>query len=137
MPLAFVLPDSPEGSSETGHPIPRWMLNVSVTLVLLSAAIYALIYFNGAGFENLFEGFGADLPMITRVVLTSYKWYGILVMVGVVPSFYMFKNRTCFIGNRNRLFARVVASFGLALFMLGVVTAAVYLPIFQMGAVVQ
>ncbi len=137
MPIAVILPESPQDGGESGHPIPRWMLIASVVLVLLSAAIYSVIYVQGSGFENLFKGFGADLPLLTRVVLASYKWYGVLALVGAVPSYYLFKNRFCYIGDRNSLFVPVIVSFSLAVFILVVVTMAMYLPVFQVGSVIQ
>lgn len=137
VPVAAGVTDSPEAGSATSNPIPGWMLSASVASVLLSAAIYAVVYVKGAGFEELFKGFGADLPAFTRVVLASYKWYGVLLLVGIVPTVALFRNRKSFTGNRNLLFAPVVVSFHLSLLMLSILVAAAYLPIFQLGSALQ
>jgi hypothetical protein len=132
-----ILPESLQESGETGGPIPRWMLATSVVSIIFSIAVYAVIYVQVPAFESLFRGFGGDLPLLTRIVFASYKWYGAFALVGGVPTYYLFRNRRCFVGDMNRLFVPVIGNIGLALFLLGAATAAMYLPVLPVSPVTQ
>jgi len=92
--------------------------------------------FSGSGFQELFRGFGAELPALTRFFLNSYQYYGVLILIGLVPCVSLLWSRNRPIAESNRLFKVVFASFGLSMFMLSVSVAAAYLPIFKLGAVV-
>lgn len=136
MPIAIVLPEEPDESESKDQPVKLWVLTLSVLLTSISAAIYVAIFFSGAGFQDLFRGFGADLPALTRFFLFSYQIYGVLILIGLVPCVSLLWKRNRSIAESNRLFRLVLASFGLSLFVLGVSVAAAYLPVFQLGAVV-
>lgn len=113
-----------------------WVPILSITLTGMSVAIYVGIYVSGQGFEELFRGFGADLPALTAVVLAYHKYFGVLALIGLVPCVLLLANRTLSVEDGHRLFALVLAGFGLSLAVLAVFTVAVYLPIFQLGSVV-
>jgi type II secretory pathway component PulF len=93
------------------------------------------IFITGLAFEDLFRGFGADLPWFTSTVLEVYKFNGLLLLVGLVPYAMLVKERKPTIKRRTRLTKLVVLGFGLALTSLAVFTTAMYLPVFQMGTV--
>lgn len=137
MLIAIILPEPPNDAETTPQPVKLWMLILSIVLTLLSAAIYVAIFTSGAGFRDLFRGFGAELPVLTRVFLVSYQYYGLLILVGLIPCGLLLWNRSRSVADSNRLFQLVYASFGLSLFLLGVAVTAAYLPVFQLGAVVQ
>ena len=137
MSIPVILPESLQENAETGGPIPRWMLATSVVSIIFSIAVYAVIYVQVSAFESLFRGFGGDLPLLTRIVFASYKWYGAFTLAGGVPTYYLFRNRRCFVGDMNRLFVPVIGNIGLALFLLGAATAAMYLPILHFSPVTQ
>ncbi len=136
MPIAIVLPEAPDDKKNTCQPVKAWMLILSVVLTLISAVIYVAIFFNGAGFQDLFRGFGTELPALTRFFLASYQYYGVLILIGLVPCSLLLWNRNRSVAESNRLFRLVFASFGLSLFLLSVSVAAAYLPIFELGSVV-
>ena len=137
MLIPVILPEGPEGNRGQGHPIPSWLLVTSVVSVILTTGIYIVIFFGGSGFEDLYQGFGAELPTLTRFVFASYRFYGVFVLIGLVPTVFLIKSRACFVGDRNRLFIPMVASFGLAMFILGVFVVAMYMPIFAMGSLIE
>jgi len=132
-----ILPESLQESGETVGPIPRWMLATSVVSIIFSIAVYAVIYVQVSAFESLFRGIVGDLPLLTRIAFASYKWYGAFALAGGVPTYYLFRNRRCFVGDMNRLFVPVIGNIGLALFLLGAATAAMYLPVLPVSPVTQ
>ena len=114
-----------------------WVPGLSITLTGISVAIYVAIHFSGQGFDDLFRGFGADLPALTAFVLAYYKYFGVLALIGLVPCVLLLWNRTLSIEDSHRLFALVLMSFGLSLAVLVLFAAAMYLPVFKLGSVVQ
>lgn len=137
MPLTTISPESASSSGDARQLVNPWVLVVSVVLTGISAAVYAAIYFSGQGFLDLFRGFGADLPFLTRVVLDSFKYYGVLIFIGLAPCIALLWDRERSVTDSNRLFTLVLVSFCLSFVVLGLCVAAAYLPIFKMGAVVQ
>ena len=136
MPIAIVLPEPPDESEDINQPVNLWMLILSVLLTSMCVAIYVAIYFSWAGFQDLVQGFGADLPALTRFFISSYQIYGVLILIGVIPCVLLLWNRNRPVAESNRLFRLVFASFGISLFVLSVSVTAAYLPVFKLGAVV-
>jgi hypothetical protein len=136
VPIAIILPEPPEGAENTCQPVKLWVLVLSVALTILSAIIYMAIFVSGQGFRDLFQGFGADLPALTHYFLIAYQYFGLLIMIGLIPCVLLLWNRNCPVVQSNRLFTIVVASFALSMFLLSVSVIAAYLPIFKLGAVV-
>ena len=134
MPLAIVLPESPSGTENTCQPVRSWKLFLSIALTVVSAAIYVAISVGGLEFRDLFRGFGADLPVLTRFVLATYKYYGVLIFIGLFPCVSLLWNRNRLVADSNRLFMWVIVSFGLSFSLMSVFVTAMYLPIFQFGA---
>lgn len=132
-----ILPDPPGAAEDERRPVQSWMLVVSAVMVLASAAIYFWIFMVGQSFQNLFRGFGAALPVLTKLVLASYQMYGLLFFVVLLPCALLFLNRVDFVAENSRKFKLVIVGFGLSLSILAVFSIAMYLPIFQMGAVMQ
>lgn len=137
MPIATFSPDQPDGSESTREPVKTWMLTLSIALTITSAAIYLWIFLIGARFQDLFNGFGAELPALTRFFLSSYQYYGVLILIGLPACLLLLWNRNRVVAESNRLFKIVFASFGLSMLVLGVSVTAAYLPVFQLGTVVQ
>jgi len=118
------------------EPVEPRSLILPIMLTALSALIYMAVFYYGEQMRELFQGFGADLPPLTRFFLASYKYYGFLLLIGVVPYIFDLRQR-----NRPAVDSRwqqgvAWASFWLstALFALSIVAA--YLPIFQLGAII-
>jgi len=131
VPLAIVLPESPSGTENTRQPVRSWKLVFSCALTAVSAAIYVAIFVGGVEFQDLFRGFGTDLPVLTRFALATHKYYGVLILVGLIPCVSLLWNRNRFVADSNRLFMWVVVSFGLSFSLLGAFVTAMYLPVFQ------
>ena len=136
MPIAVVLSE-PSSAQDIRQPVKLWVLILSVVLTVASAAIYVGIYLGGSEFEGLFRGFGTDLPTLTRMTLASYKYWGLFVVIGVVPCASLLWNRCRLIADANRHFMWVIAGCALSFFLLSLFATAMYLPIFRMGALVQ
>ncbi|MGH8562164.1 MAG: type II secretion system F family protein, partial [Nevskiales bacterium] len=81
------------------------------TAVLVVAFIVTgiLLYFVVPQFKSLFEGFGADLPAFTQMVVnlseivTEWWWMFLVVVAGIVYTFAFFKQRSA---NFRRLLDR-------------------------------
>lgn len=56
----------------------RWMLVVGVVLSTLVAVLAAIVVPEMAA---MYESFGAELPIETRLLLGTYRWYGLLGFV--------------------------------------------------------
>lgn len=136
MPIAIILPEPPDNTENKCQPVKLWMLILSVILTIISAVIYAAIFFIWPGFQDLFQGFGAELPLLTRFFLTSYQYYGVLILIGLIPCLSLLWRQNRPVVESNRLFMLVVESFGLSWFLLIVSVAAAYFPIFELGTVV-
>ena len=114
-----------------------WVPILSITLTGISVAIYFAIFVSARGFEDLFRGFGADLPQITSFFLAYSRFFGVLALIGLVPCVVLLWNRALSVQEGNHLFAIVLVSFGLSLAVMAAFVFAAYLPIFQLGAVVE
>lgn len=135
MPFAVLLPDPNETDGIESRPS-RWLRFWSITSVALSAVIYVGIYISGLQFEDLFRGFGGDLPWLTRVVLVIYKLSGLLLLVGLIPCAILLKGQSMSPKKVTRLVEFVAIGFGLACTSLTIFIIATYLPVFAMGATV-
>jgi type II secretory pathway component PulF len=79
-------------------------------------------------FADLFRGFGADLPVETRVLLSTYPWWGALILPIVALWWYEWKNA------KNQMTAVVFGAFaGGALLLFGV--WACYSPLMRLAAI--
>jgi hypothetical protein len=134
MAIAIVLPEPPDGTENICQPVKLWMLILSVVLTVLSAVIYVAIFFSGTEFKEIFQGFGAELPQLTRFFLVSYQYFGVLILIGLVPCVLLLRNRKQPVVHSNRLFMLVFASFGISLFVLSASVIAAYMPVFELGA---
>jgi len=134
MPIAIVLPEPPDGTENIRQPVKLWMLILSVVLTVLSAVIYLAIFFSGAEFKEIFQNFGAELPLLTRLFLVSYQYFGVLILIGLVPCVLLLRNRKRTVVHSNRLFMLVFASFGISLLVLSASVIAAYMPVFELGA---
>lgn len=120
-------------SDGKGQPISWWMLFWSVLAVLLSAAVYLKIFLMGEDLRSLYRGFGTELPFLTQYVLASYRYFGILTLVGLVPCVSLLVNRCGLGGDEVPYFVVVLAGFGLSLAVMAVFVVAMYLPVFMQG----
>ena len=134
MPLVIPMPADADQNGASRPPVKRWMLIVGPLLLFLSALNYLVLFFQGPAFIELFAGFGADLPVLTRVMLTMSPYFGVLILIGLGPCIELFKTSDGARAGKKLMW--IVAGFGASLTVLGIWVAAMYLPVFQMGSVV-
>jgi hypothetical protein len=103
-----------------------WPLLVAIAPVAL-VAIGALLVV--PQFNVMFVNFGADLPLSTRIVLATFRWWGVLVLV-VVAVWFAWPNRADRVGVAIGLSVALAA----ALFLFGLY--ACYAPVFALAAIV-
>jgi type II secretory pathway component PulF len=91
---------------------------------------FILMMFVVPEFEELFEGFGAELPVFTQLILNVHNQFYLLALPGVIGNLLIqsFKNRI------GWWLVGFTAVMGVLLIPLTVI--AMYLPVFEMGNVV-
>jgi hypothetical protein len=121
-------PYQPPGGTLVEQAIPHspnyWLLAVAVLFpALVSVGALEVV----PKFMALFEGFGADLPLGTKLMLGTYRWWGVSVLAVIV--FWFLRQRV----NKSQI-AVVIFGVGsaIALFVFGV--WACYAPIFELAA---
>ncbi len=117
--------------------VSRSVLIWSTVMVLATAAIYIAIIFAASAFVDLFKGFGAELPLLSRIVFSTYQYFGVLSLIAVVPWIGILRNRRVWSPANQQRLVTVTAGLGVAFLMLGAVFFASYLPIFVLGSVVD
>lgn len=134
MPVAMPLP---ERNGLDGGQRSRGVLFWSMASVAVSALMYAWIWFVGRGYEELFRGFGSALPWLTRLVLATYEFYGLLLLVGLVPCVVLVRMPATAAARSRSLHILVTLGFALACLSVILFYTAIYLPVFQMGSPVH
>jgi len=127
---------SPEADTNRTRTLSLWMLILSVVLTVMSVLMYAAIFKIGSEFEQLFSGFGAELPGLTLLVLKTHMYYWPLVLIGLVPCLVLIVSWKNPPKDKAVLFIFVVINGVLAFIIMGLVIFTMYLPIFSMGTVV-
>ena len=118
------------------QPLGFWTPFWSMSSVIASAGINALIYRSAEGMQVLFSGFGAELPMFTKLFLATYHYFPILILTGLIPSTILVVKRRTARDEVSGFIPYVAISFGLSLALLVCSVVATYLPIFALGSVV-
>ena len=107
----------------------------AIIFALISAAIYVYLLYAVPAFRDLFQGFGADLPTVTRLLLDYYPVVLILLIGTIFLVVALVYSKTT---NNYALLQHLdhASSWNLALSVACSVLAmiAVYLPIFRLGA---
>lgn len=81
-------------------------------------------------FEELYRSFGADLSVLTKVVLSTYKyWLGLALIP--IPLLYLLE--------QSKKWQAITLYFllALAILLIPLTVIALYLPIYEMGKVVD
>lgn len=101
---------------------------VLILVGFLSALVTAILPFLVVpSFANVFESFGADLPLIT-IIATQYPYAFMLIPVMVLLVGFAWPNL-----NRRGVYACVVGTTSL-FWGTGLLVIAMYLPIFKLSA---
>ena len=134
--LGIPIPEDKE-PAQGPAPVKIWVLVLSNLMVLWSVLIYAYLFTVVPRFGELYAGFGAELPRLTAAVIDYARYTVPLVLIGIVPLVLMWRNRTAGSRTQRRNFMWVIASFGVSTTIAGIAMTGLYLPIFEMGAVVS
>jgi len=134
--FGIILPED-DSLVDEPRPIKTWILVLSSFLVAWSLIVYGVILIAVPPFRELFAGFGADLPVLTTLVLDYSKYSVVLVLIGVVPLVSMWRCRTSGSQSEQRDFRRVITGFSVSLIVGGTTMAGLYLPVFKIGAAVS
>jgi type II secretory pathway component PulF len=107
---------------------------VGSILLSICASIFVPLPSVIGQFAQLFSGFGADLPLLTRWVVAGVTFIWIAVLGTVVAQLVLF---IVYISARSR---KVKSAFWILAFVnlaaLVTIVVAMYLPIFRLGSVV-
>ena len=114
-----------------------WVLLLSSVLIVWSVAIYAYIVFSVPPFQELFAGFGGELPSLTTFIIDYGRLFALLAPISIIPLVSMWRQRAVATGDKARDFARVIIAFVVSLVIGSLTVYGLYLPIFEMGAVVS
>jgi len=114
-------------------PIEVWKLAAALVSVMISGLFYSILLLMAPAFEQLYAGFGADLPAITTILFSVYPLFGLLVLIGLVPCIMLLMDRSR--PDADRLMTVIVTSFGLSFVLFAAFMVAMYYPVFKVGAV--
>ena len=118
-------------------PVKPWMLGLSAGLVVGSLFIGVLLMTYAPSFAQLFDGFGGDLPRLTRLVLAYANLAIVPAIVGAAAFARLWIRRETGEPIGINTLAWTGTAFGVSVAMAITWFIAMYLPIFRMGAVVD
>lgn len=102
-------------------------LAIVVSFLFLFCALAGILVI--PTFEELYRSFGVDIPVLTKVVLSTYKyWLGLALIP--IPLVYLLKQS-------KKWQATILYSLlALAILIIPLAIIALYLPIYEMGKIV-
>lgn len=115
--------------------IEMWILGSGMGALLVAAVVVNLIV---PQFQDIFDGFGADLPWLTGLfvkhrhalfllpLLPPLLWWAMARMAGPAPD-----------ARRKSAVLALLLALGLTLVMVPLTIVAMYLPIFRLASVVD
>jgi hypothetical protein len=118
------------------EPIKAWLLVWSSIMVLASGAMCLAVAHQAQSFGELYAGFGADLPVLTALMINYAGLAILLPLVALVPLFFLFRDRKSFSANTEKFFIWIVVTLVLSFVLLGLAVIAGYLPIFRLGSTI-
>lgn len=108
-------------------------LNVIVAVIMLIYGIGA--FFVIPQFENLFISFDAELPLITKLIFYSYRFWLALIIIPVFIHIKYITKTEISHEMKSRLIIILSLALPFLLLFLAVITYAMYAPIFELEAV--
>ena len=109
----------------------------AIVFALISAAIYAYLLYAVPAFRDLFKGFGAELPTVTRLLLDYYSVVMILLIGSIFLVVVLVYSKTT---NNYALLQHLDHAsswnLGISVACCFLAMIAMYLPIFRLGAIV-
>ena len=122
----------PDGAVE---PPPVWLKLLALLLAVATVAPYAYAYVAVPRLAALFAAFGGQLPLATELLLGSYRFFGLLSLVAIVPAVRLIGARSLARAKQYRLLAFVMAGFALSLIVIYFCMVGIYAPVIEMGAI--
>ena len=110
--------------------------SIDLGMIFAAAALYFFAYAAVPEFGSLFQGFGAELPLFTGLVIGSYPWFLLLPLLVIVPFVLRLNRRLKSPGSATSLRGLAVGLLVSAVIVVLVCLVAMYLPIMNMGPVV-
>lgn len=105
-----------------------WVLFVIALLLAISA------YFAVPAFEDLFQGFGTNIPALTQLVMKMAKLLLILPAMFAIPAIMYTEVAQLTPASQRQYLTLFWFGFLLLLGVIGLVVYAMYLPLLEMGA---
>lgn len=102
-------------------------LAIVVSFLFLFCALAGILVI--PTFEELYRSFGVDIPVLTKVVLSTYKyWLGLALIP--IPLVYLLK--------QSKKWQATILYFllALAILLIPLTIIALYLPIYELGKIV-
>ncbi len=130
--------EAPEADVEddSAAAVAGWILWVSLSLVAVSTLIYLGIQVATPAYEDLFRGFGGDLPAVTEFALVAGRYALLVAVLTAIPLINLWRRRRSTEARVGRDFGLVIAGFVVAVFAAAGWVFAMYMPIYTMGSVV-
>ncbi len=124
------MPSQSSTDAHSADPKPGGKLRLWYPLsVAASALLYAGIYRVCGNFESLYRSFGLELPWLSRAVMATYQFSGVLLVIGLVPCAILMSKRGQSLETRIRLGKLVTLGFFVAGASLLLALFATYLPV--------
>lgn len=105
-----------------------WLSSTTTSAALIS---FILLSYVIPEFGELFEGFGAELPVFTKLVLTVHEYFYLLALPGVIGNLLIYNSKNV----AGWWLVGFSGAMGILLIPLTII--AMYLPIFEMSRVVN
>ena len=109
------------------------VLSIVLTLLLYIFAVGA--YFIIPSFSEVFHGFGTELPLITNLILGSYKYFIVLPLFGSAICVNMFLRSEWSVQYQYYVFGSLLGLLIIAFALIPLIIWAMYAPIFQISSV--
>jgi type II secretory pathway component PulF len=106
-------------------------------MVIASGFLLFVVYAVVPEFANLFNGFGAELPVFTRLFIATYQFVVLLPLVLIAPYMVRLATRSIALGSEQALRGYAVRTFLVSVIVVVGCIVAMYLPTWKRGAVIQ
>jgi type II secretory pathway component PulF len=110
-------------------------LKVLALVVAMVLSVYAIgAFFVLPGFEELFKGFGGELPFLTNMVMVTYPYW---LVLPAIPAFIYVKyltNPDLTKNAKRRILYILVSLLVFSVMFLPLLIALMYLPIFSIDS---
>ena len=117
-------------------PVPAGDIARAIVLAVMALAVGITMRSASHKFTELFAGFGADLPGLTRFMMDGVVFAPYLALPIFLPGFILLVQRQSYTGNPRRLVIAAAVGFALYAAAFGVFLYAMYLPVFRIGSIV-